>query len=107
SFLLNIINQVIAFIGCVCSWFLVDRVGRRDLNLYGMAFMTVVLLVAGGMALTENPTALKGTIALFMVYQFCYWTTIGVTAFISLAEIATSRLRIKTAAIGILLQNVI
>ncbi|KAL2838532.1 general substrate transporter [Aspergillus pseudoustus] len=107
SFIISILAQVASFIGCVISCFLIDRVGRRALNIWGLGTMTVVMFVAGGLGTTTNFACLKGVVALFIVFEFIYFVTIGATGFVSLAEIATPRLRTKTAALGILVQNAI
>ncbi|KAJ0326976.1 hypothetical protein COL5a_006532 [Colletotrichum fioriniae] len=46
-----------------------------------------------------------GTVALLMMYCWWYNVTIGATAYTILAEVSTSRLRIKTIALGLALQN--
>jgi hypothetical protein len=107
SFIINVVAQVVSFVGCVASWFLIESVGRRPLNIWGVALMTVVLCVGGGLATTNNFQCLKTVIGLFIVYEFIYFVTIGSAGFVALAEIATPRLRTKTAALGILLQNAI
>ncbi|KAL3428807.1 general substrate transporter [Aspergillus tetrazonus] len=93
SFIINIVAQVVSFVGCVASWFLIESVGRRPLNIWGVALMTVVLCVGGGLATTNNFQCLKAVIGLFIVYEFIYFVTIGSAGF--------------TAALGILLQNAI
>lgn len=60
SFILQIIQQVISLIGNVMSWFLVERYGRRPLMLYGLAFLTVDLLLTGALAVVGTVSALKG-----------------------------------------------
>lgn len=105
SFHLAIIQQVLSMVGNVVSWFLIDRVGRRGLTLWGLAFLTVLLLVTGGLAVAGTPGAIKGTVALLLLYCFAYNVTIGATAYSLLTEVATSRLRVKTASIGLALQN--
>ncbi|KAL3488542.1 general substrate transporter [Aspergillus germanicus] len=107
SFIINVVAQVVSFVGCVASWFLIESVGRRPLNIWGVALMTVVLCVGGGLATANNFQCLKAVIGLFIVYEFIYFVTIGSAGFVALAEIATPRLRTKTAALGILLQNAI
>jgi hypothetical protein len=107
SFIIKVVAQVVSFVRCVASWFLIKSVGRRPLSIWGVALMTVVLCVGGGLATTNNFQCLKAVIGLFIVYEFIYFVTIGSAGFVALAEIATPRLRTKTAALGILLQNAI
>ncbi len=49
SFHLFIAQQVLSGAGNVCSWFLVDKIGRRPLTLWGMVILTALLLITGGM----------------------------------------------------------
>ncbi|PMD36491.1 general substrate transporter [Hyaloscypha variabilis F] len=107
SFVLQIIQQVISMIGNIMSWFLVERVGRRPLMFYGLCFLTVDLILTGALAVVATPAALKGTCALILIYCWAYNVTIGAIAYTLLAETATSRLRIKTVAIGIFAHNAI
>lgn len=105
SFKLFVGLQVASMSGNICSWFIIDRVGRRNLTLWGSALLTVILMVTGGLATVGTPNAIKGVVGLAIVYGFVYNATIGSTAYSLLTEVATSRLRIKTIAIGIALQN--
>ncbi|TDZ30401.1 Maltose permease MAL31 [Colletotrichum spinosum] len=105
SFKLSIVQQIISVVGNVMSWYLVDRLGRRSLTVYGLAILTVILLFTGGLALPGTLSMNKGTVALILLYCWWYNVTIGATAYTVLAEVSTSRLRIKTIAIGLALQN--
>jgi len=60
SFILQIIQQVVSLIGNVCSWFIIDRVGRRNSQFYGLLILTVILLVAAALATVGNISSLKG-----------------------------------------------
>ncbi|KAI0008268.1 general substrate transporter [Xylariaceae sp. FL0662B] len=105
SFVLAIVMQILSMTGNISSWFVIDRVGRRDLTLWGMAFLTALLVVTGGLAVAATPGAIKGTVALLLIYCFFYNATIGATAYSLLTEVATSRLRAKTASMALALQN--
>jgi MFS transporter, SP family, general alpha glucoside:H+ symporter len=105
SFKLFIALQIVSMVGNICSWDLVDRLGRRTLTLWGSGILTVLLLVVGGLAAAGTTSSIKGAIALMIVYGFLYNITIGSTAYNLLAEVATSRLRVKTISIGICSQS--
>lgn len=105
SFLLLVGLQVTSMGANVCSWFLIDKVGRRDLTLWGSVLLTIILMVTGGLASTNNASCIKGVVGLVIVYGFFYNITIGATTYSLLCEVATSRLRIKTIAIGIAVQQ--
>ncbi|OBT48860.1 hypothetical protein VE00_00659 [Pseudogymnoascus sp. WSF 3629] len=107
SYILQIVQQVISMIGNIMSWFLVERFGRRPLMLYGLCFLTVDLLLTGALAVVGTPGALKGTCSLILIYCWSYNVTIGAVSYTLLTETATSRLRVKTIAIGIFTHNAI
>lgn len=105
TFSLGIVQNILAMTGNACSWFLIDRVGRRPLSCYGMLLLTMLLLLTGALACVSSTSAIKGTVALLLLYNFLYSITIGATAYPILVETPTSRLRTKTAAIGLTLQS--
>lgn len=59
SFRLFIVQQILSGTGNICSWFLVDSVGRRSLTFWGMVVLTVLLLLTGGKKSLEQVTYLK------------------------------------------------
>lgn len=105
SFKLQIVQQVISLVGNVMSWYLVDRVGRRNLTFWGLVVLTAILFVMAGCAVPETPAGSKAAVSMILVYCWWYNVTIGATAYTILCEVSTSRLRIKTIAIGLALQN--
>ncbi|KAH6867513.1 general substrate transporter [Thelonectria olida] len=105
SFKLQIVQQVLSMVGNVISWYLIDKVGRRGLTLYGTIGLTVILWVMGGLAVGGSTVELKGAVAMILLYCFLYNVSIGATAYTCLTEIATSRLRVKTIAIGLAVAN--
>lgn len=107
SFKLQITQQVMSMVGNVISWYLIDKVGRRSLTLYGTIGLTILLWLLGGLSVAGSPTELKATVAMILLYCFFYNVTIGATAFVCLTETATSRLRVKTIAIGLAAQSCI
>ncbi|KAH8884155.1 MFS hexose transporter [Thozetella sp. PMI_491] len=106
SFKLQIVQQVVSMIGSMMSWYLVDRMGRRDLTFYGLLSLTVILLVCGGCATaSNNPAAIRATVAFIILYCWMYNVSIGAVAFTVLAEVSTPRLRAKTVGIGLAVVN--
>ena len=101
SFTLQIVQQVISLVGNVMSWYLVDRVGRRNLTMYGLLILMIILTLMAGLAVAGTPSAITGTVAMILLYCWWYNVTIGATAYTVLCEVSTSRLRVKTIAIGL------
>lgn len=89
------------------QWFLVERLGRRFLTLWGMIGLTVLLLAGGATATLGTVAGNKATISFILVYCWFYNVTIGATSWIAASEIGTSRLRNKTAGLGLATQGVL
>ncbi|KAH8649798.1 general substrate transporter [Xylariales sp. PMI_506] len=104
SFKLQIAQQGLSMFGNICSWFLVDRVGRRSLTLWGTVILTAILMICGGLAADGRPSYIKGSVAMIVMYNWFYNVTLGATAYTLLTEVATSKLRVKTISIGIAAQ---
>lgn len=56
--------------GNMCSWPLIERLGRRQLIVGGCIAMTTLLPVIGGISILNTPKALKATVALMTVWGF-------------------------------------
>ncbi|SPO04116.1 related to maltose permease [Cephalotrichum gorgonifer] len=107
SFRLQIVQQGLCMFGNVVSWFLIDLVGRRSLTLWGLVGVLISHCTTGALATRSDVGAIKGVIAMQLIFAWFYNVTIGATAFTILAEVSTSRLRAKSVAIGIFLQNIL
>jgi len=57
----------IQLFGNICSWFLVDRVGRRPMIVGGTIVMTCGLLLIGGISTIGTKPALTATVAFMTV----------------------------------------
>lgn len=105
SFQLSCGAQALSITGNIASWFLIDRIGRRPLIFWGMCSLTVLLLVTGGLATNGSQGALTGTVALIMFYNFVFNLVIGAVAYALIAEIPTNKLRGKSIAISLTIQQ--
>ncbi|CAI4217666.1 unnamed protein product [Parascedosporium putredinis] len=75
--------------------------------LYRLLRLTVILMLCAGLAVHGSAGSIKGSVALIIMYNFFYNISIGATAYTLLVEVATSRLRVKTIAVGVALQYII
>ncbi|KAK2596028.1 hypothetical protein N8I77_013536 [Diaporthe amygdali] len=107
SFHLQFVQYACVIVANVCSWYLVERLGRRTLTIYGTFALTVVIMLCGGLGMNGSPIAIKGTVCTFILYGFFFNIGIGATGFILLCEVASYRLRGKTIALGVSLQHLI
>lgn len=94
-------------VGTIASWFLMPRVGRRTLYLFGLGILFSLLLVVGIMGIlgtTRGPSLAAGT--LLLVYTFVYDITIGPVCYALVADIPSTRLKIKTVVLARNLYNI-
>jgi len=63
SFKLNITQQTLSLTGNICSWFVIERLGRRRLTLMGIFGLTALLLAAGIAATIGGLAANRATIS--------------------------------------------
>ncbi|KAJ5988079.1 hypothetical protein N7481_003289 [Penicillium waksmanii] len=92
----------IQLFGNICSWPLVDRLGRRPMIVGGMIIMTMGLLVIGGISTIGSSSALKATVAFMTLWGFLYQATLGAVAYAVGGETPSPLLRQKTYSINIM-----
>ena len=107
SYRIQIAQPVLSIVGNLMAAASVDYIGRRNLTFYGLIILTAFLLITGGLGLGHTHSQIQGTVAFILIYSWWYNVTIGSTAFSLLAEVSTSRLRVKTVALGYSLQQCI
>ena len=102
SFDFGVGENAIAVCGTLCSWFVMQRVGRRTLYLWGLAILFVILVAIGFMGIpAAGPPAVGwASGALLVVFVFTYDITIGPVCYCLVSEIPSTRLRIKSVIIA-------
>ncbi|EKD17541.1 uncharacterized protein L3040_006658 [Drepanopeziza brunnea f. sp. 'multigermtubi'] len=102
AFSLNIGQSGMGAVGTILSWFLMQHVGRRKIYLYGLGGMFAILLTIGGLGFADprNTRASWGVGSLLMVYTFVYDLTVGPVCYCLVAEIPSTRLKIKTVVLA-------
>ncbi|ABN67427.1 maltose permease [Scheffersomyces stipitis CBS 6054] len=106
SFNFSIIQYCLGIIGTVGSWFLAQRVGRFKIYFYGLCAMFVILIIVGGLGVSNSNGAKWGIGTLLLIFNFVYDLTIGPMAYCIVAEIPSSKLRTKTVMLSRNLYNV-
>lgn len=107
AFSLGVGISAIGFVGTVGSWFLLPHFGRRTLYISGQLVMFVVLMILGGLgipALSTNIGWASG--ALLLILTFAYDITVGPVCYSLVAELPSTRLRIKTVVLARNVYNV-
>lgn len=110
SFSLSIGVSVLGLVGVVCSWFLINRVGRRPTTLVGMIVLTALLILIGILdILLETRLGqtgpVYGQVACIIAFAFVYLVSIGPMYWALSAEISSSRLGSRTVGLGIVIQS--
>ncbi|KAJ6035845.1 hypothetical protein N7540_000124 [Penicillium herquei] len=94
--------NAIGWCGTVCSWFVMQRVGRRKLFVTGLGIMFTVLMLVGflGIPGQVTPGLSYASAALLLVFVFTYDLTVGPVTYCLISEIPSTRLRIKSAVLA-------
>ncbi|OBT38632.1 hypothetical protein VE00_10997 [Pseudogymnoascus sp. WSF 3629] len=101
AFSLSVGTYGLAVVDNVVSWFLLRHVGRRRLYLGGLLTMLITLLAIGGVGVAPTSRGQSWTLgSLLLVLTFIYHLTIGPVCFVLVAEIPSTRLRVKTAVLA-------
>lgn len=102
AFSLNIGQSAMGAVGTILSWFLMNHVGRRKIYLWGLGAMALILVIIGGLgfAPASNLGASWGVGSLLMIFTFVYDLTVGPVCYCLVAEIPSTRLKIKTVVLA-------
>lgn len=92
--------------GNICSWFIVNRLGRRPIFLGGMSACTTILLLIGILDVVPTGPAKWAQSALTVIFSFVYFMTVGAVAFVLLGEVSSLALRARTTALATATQAV-
>ncbi|KAM0335047.1 hypothetical protein ACHAQA_000081 [Verticillium albo-atrum] len=104
-FLGNMVKQMVLVIGIILSFYTVDKVGRRNLVIYGGAGMAVLSLLVGGLGFMKQTSASgSALVALCSMWAFVYANTLAPIGWVSLVEISTPVLRAKTTSVAVTIQ---
>ena len=109
AYSLGIGQSAMGFCGTVCSWFLMPHFGRRTLYLWGQVAMFVILIIIGGVgvpALYVGSPYAWASGALLLILTFTYDITVGPVCYSLVAELPSTRLRIKTVVLSRNVYNV-
>lgn len=105
AFDMSMAQYAIGFIGTVLSWFAMSHTGRRTLYVYGLATLTLVLLLIGLVSISTSRGASWGIGSLLLLYTFVYDITVGPVCYSLVAEIPSTRLKTKSIVLARSLYN--
>ena len=107
AFSLNLGLPAIGFVGTILSWFLMRRIGRRTLYIWGLAVMCSVLITIGALGIPPERSSLTwATGSLMFVFVFAFDITVGPVCYSLIAELSSTRLRVKSAVLARACYNV-
>jgi SP family general alpha glucoside:H+ symporter-like MFS transporter len=90
-----------AILGGIISWFLLPSVGRRTLYLWGTGLMCLILVVGGIVGTQHDSTWVSWTLgSVVILFTFVYDTTVGPVCYSLVAELPSTRLRVKTVVLA-------
>jgi SP family general alpha glucoside:H+ symporter-like MFS transporter len=106
SFDMSMGQYALGICGTVGSWFLMARAGRRTLYTYGLALLTLLLLLVGLISISNSKGASWGIGSLLLIYTFTYDITVGPVCYSLVAEIPSTRLKTKSIVLARNVYNV-
>jgi MFS transporter, SP family, general alpha glucoside:H+ symporter len=108
SFNLAVGMYGIAILGHIMSWFWMRRVGRRTLYLVGLALSFIILIAAGVVGTIKETAGTSWALgSMIIVLTGVYDATIGPVCYVLVAEIPSTRLRVKTVVLARVAYNIV
>ncbi|CAN6596027.1 alpha-glucosides permease Mph3p [Trichomonascus vanleenenianus] len=102
SYKLSVGGYACGLVGTICSWFLLNRMGRRRIYLIGITTIILALFMIGILQVkaTSNPNVAWGQAAFAIIWLFIYSLTIGPLTYTIISETSSTRLRSKTVCLA-------
>jgi MFS transporter, SP family, general alpha glucoside:H+ symporter len=98
----------VAIVGQLLSWIWMRRVGRRTLYLIGLSLSVAILAVGGIVGALPETDGTSWTLgSMIIILTGVYDATIGPVCYVLVAEIPSSRLRVKTVVLARVAYNVV
>jgi MFS transporter, SP family, general alpha glucoside:H+ symporter len=106
AFNVGIGQTAMGFCRTVRSWFPMPYVGRRPIYFYGQIVMFCILIALGGTGIPKQTVGSGwGAGAFILIFTFAYDFAVGPVCYSLVAEIPSTRLKIKTVVISRNLYN--
>ena len=107
SFDINIGMTALGLVGNLTALVVMRHVGRRTMYLSGLAACCLILTTVGTISCFPDSQARLWAVAgLLMALIFCFDLTVGPMTYSIVAEIPSSRLRVKTVALARIAYNI-
>jgi SP family general alpha glucoside:H+ symporter-like MFS transporter len=93
--------NAVGWVSTVCSWLIMQYVGRRTLYLYGLGAMFSILMIVGFMGIPKMTEGISyASAAMMIIYVLVFDLTVGPVCYSLVSEIPATRLRIKSAVLA-------
>ena len=97
-----------AIVAGILSWFGMRHIGRRTLYIGGLIGSLIILIITGIVGIFKETKGSSWALgSLIIVLTFVYDFTVGPVCYVLVAEIPSSRLRVKTVVIARIAYNVV
>lgn len=101
AYSLNVGQNGLSLFGCIIAWYIMTYVGRRTLYLSGLSIMLVILFIVGCIGIPGESTARSWAVGGLLIFMlFCFQLSVGPACYTLVAEMPSTRLRIKTVALA-------
>jgi SP family general alpha glucoside:H+ symporter-like MFS transporter len=109
AFTMSMVMYAIGACGTMASWFMMQWFGRRTLYLWGQLAMFLCLIIIGCVSFAgKENTAAQWTIgSMLIVITFIYDCTVGPVCFSLVAELTSTRTRIKGVVLARNVYNIV
>ncbi|KAJ6049435.1 hypothetical protein N7444_006151 [Penicillium canescens] len=106
SFDMGVGVTAVGVVGNICSWFVINTIGRRVLY-PGMVILTIIVFIIGILDIVPNynSSIAWGQCVLIIIWNFFYDLTLGPLGYVICGEMSSTRLRSYGVSIGFFTQN--
>jgi SP family general alpha glucoside:H+ symporter-like MFS transporter len=96
-----------AICACILSWIGMRKIGRRALYLGGLALSLIILIATGIVGTLPETDSMSWALgSMLIVLTFGYDFTVGPVCYVLVAEIPSTRLRVKTVVLARVAYNI-
>lgn len=108
SFSLTTGMFALGIVGNMIAWFLLRWVGRRTLYLLGELTLVLILMIGGIVSVIPIDAGVAYWIlgSFLLAFTLCYNLTIGPVCYVLVAEVPSTRLRVKTVVLSRIFYNI-
>lgn len=102
SFSMAVGGLGIAAVGTIVSWWLLRPFGRRQLYLWGLGLLTLILFTVGFISVGAGDTSAGNfaQAAMMLVWLGTYYLTVGPVCYAIISEVSSTRLRNKSICLS-------